>query len=360
MTGPLRIAFLTGPLEVDDPNVLALDLVPALAARGHDVRVYGGPGTLAPRFEERGVSIRSLPGSGGLRFRERREGIVSIGQSDLIHVLDPRQARRGGRLALLTGRPWLLSVTSVLPSATLDAIHRPSAVLVSCRSARDEIILARPAARDRVHVVPSGVDPRRFAANGGPLGAEAPVVGALTRFDGSSGVPDLLEAVRILKEREIEIHVIVAGNGSRGFSYRRLARRLGVSGCVTVTSVARDFEPVLAAMDVFVSPRRRDWFGGPILQAMAAGRPVIAAGVGAAFSLIREPENGRLTPGADPAALADAIDEMLGDPDEAQRLGENARKIVSTEHTADLAAERTERIYREVLGRVSEETENGQ
>ncbi|MEN8149167.1 MAG: glycosyltransferase, partial [Planctomycetota bacterium] len=190
----LKVAILTGPLEVNDASLLALDLAPALAARGHEVTIYGGPGPMESRIAARGVPIVRAPDPFGILLPKRREWLREIGGADLIHAVDPRQARRGGRLAFLTGRPWVLSVTSVVPSAILDAIHHPAAVLVSCRSARDEFLLSRPAARNRVHVVPPGVDAERFASCGSPLAGEVPIVGTVTAFDAHSGVPDLLRA----------------------------------------------------------------------------------------------------------------------------------------------------------------------
>jgi len=345
----LRIALLTGPLAVDDAGMLALGLAPALIARGHEVTVYGSSGPMEPRLREQSIPVAMATGPGRFLLPGPREWFREIETADLIHVVDPGQARRGGRLAFRTGRPWVLSVTSVVPSAILDAIHRPAAVLVSCRSARDEFLLSRPAARERVHIVPLGADPARFPKNGPPLAGEVPVIGALTAFDAWSGIPDLLEALRDLLSRGRKLNAILAGYGPRAEVIRRLARESGLGSRVTVTSLPRDYETLYGTMDVFVSPRHRDWFGLPILQAQAAGRPVIATGVGASFAVVREGENGCLVPAGHPSALADEIDRLIANPSEAVRLGRNARKIVMEECTAAGAAERTEAVYREVL-----------
>jgi len=343
------VAILTGALEVNDASVLALDLAPALAARGHEVTVYGGPGPMESRIASRGVPVVRAPDPFGLLLPKRREWLREIGGADLIHVVDPRQARRGGRLAFLTGRPWVLSVTSVVPSAVLDAIHRPSAVLVSCRSARDEFLLSRPGARHRVHVVPPGVDAERFPVSAPPFTGEIPVVGTITEFDAHSGIPDLLRAGRILEERGRQVHTVVAGFGPKAMAVRRAARESGLGSRVTVTSLVRDYEALFATIDVFVSPRTRDWFGAPILASQAAGRPVVATGVGASFAVITEAVNGRLVPASSPAAMASAVESLIDDPEAAARMGREARRMVVEHHTPAVAAERTERIYEEVL-----------
>jgi len=348
----LRIVLLTGPLDVRNAGMLTLDLAPALAARGHEVTVLGSPGPMESRLTDRSIRVVMTTGPARFLLPRQREWFQEIERADVIHVVDPGQGARGGRLASLTGRPWVLSVTSVVPSAILDAIRRPAAVLVSCRSARDEFLLSRPAARDRVHIVPPGIDPERFTDKRPPLAGETPVIGALTAFDAWSGIPDFIEALRILLDRGQMLHAIVAGYGPKTESIRRLARESGLGSRVTVTSVARDYEALFGTMDVFVSPRHRDWFGLPILGAQAAGRPVVATGVGAAFAVVREGENGLIVPAGNAGAIADSVDRLLTEPVEAARLGRDARKIVAADYTAAVAAESTERVYMEVLSDV--------
>ncbi|MEN8152205.1 MAG: glycosyltransferase, partial [Planctomycetota bacterium] len=144
-------------------------------------------------------------------------------------------------------------------------------------------------------------------------------------------------------------HVVAAGYGPGAFAIRRQARELGLGSRVTVTSLVADVEALFATIDVFVSPRTRDWFGAPILAAQAAGRPVVTTGVGAAFALVTEGVNGRFVPAGDPAALASAVSSLLGDPDAAARMGREARRMVAERRSAATAAERTEVVYREVL-----------
>ena len=141
----------------------------------------------------------------------------------------------------------------------------------------------------------------------------------------------------------------MAGSGPKTEEIRRRIREADLGGRLTVSSLAADYEALLSTIDVFVSPRRRDWFGAPILAAQAAGLPVVATGVGAAFALVTEGVDGHLVPAADPASLAAGIESVVADPDAALGLGREARRMVRDRRTAAAAAERTEIVYREVL-----------
>jgi glycosyltransferase involved in cell wall biosynthesis len=142
---------------------------------------------------------------------------------------------------------------------------------------------------------------------------------------------------------------MLAGTGPKREAIRKLARESGLGARVTVTSLVRDYEALFATMDVFVSPRTRDWCGAPIRAAQAAGLPLVATGVGAAFALVTEGVNGLLVPAGDSAALAAALESLLDDPDDAARMGRTARRMVMERNSAAASAERTELVYQEVL-----------
>jgi glycosyltransferase involved in cell wall biosynthesis len=110
-----------------------------------------------------------------------------------------------------------------------------------------------------------------------------------------------------------------------------------------------DVERLLAGMDVFALSSREEGIPNAVLEAMAAGRPVVATAVGGTPEVLEDGRTGWLVPPGDPAALADALAEALLDPAEAARRGAAARRDVSERRSIDAMARRHEAFYVDAL-----------
>jgi glycosyltransferase involved in cell wall biosynthesis len=113
----------------------------------------------------------------------------------------------------------------------------------------------------------------------------------------------------------------------------------------------RDVPVVLAALDLFVQPSLYEGFGLSLLEAMAAGLPVVASRVGGIPEVVQDGATGVLVPPQDPGALAAAAIRLLRDPGEAQRLGAAAARRTRERHSLRAVAARVDALYREILGR---------
>jgi glycogen(starch) synthase len=196
-------------------------------------------------------------------------------------------------------------------------------------------------AADRIHVIPSGT--RVFdAAAGGPTG-----VLFLGRLHRQKGVDTLIRALPLLPP---DATVMLVGDGPERAALRRLAADLGVADRVTVTGfVPHGMVPgLLAGADVVVMPSRYEELGTALVEAMAAGRPVVASRVGGIPELVRDGVDGLLVQPDDPAALAKAITRVLANPVLAAELGASGRARVAGHHWAALAG-RVLGVYRSVV-----------
>jgi glycosyltransferase involved in cell wall biosynthesis len=106
-----------------------------------------------------------------------------------------------------------------------------------------------------------------------------------------------------------------------------------------------------SAADVFVIPSLQESFGQTVTEAMACGTPVVGFDVGGIPDMVRPGVTGELVPVGDDAALAEAIRQLLADPDRARRLGEGGRRVAVEEYGLPLQASRYLELYRTVLGR---------
>ncbi len=156
------------------------------------------------------------------------------------------------------------------------------------------------------------------------------------------GYDELLAALPALRELAPNARLVVAGGGSDQPRLEALARDLGVAGAVLFTGQISD--ATLAALyeraAVFTLPSRVEGFGLVFVEAMRAGKPCVALAGTAPAEIVVDGETGLLASDAAPASLASALARLLGDPDEAARLGEAGRARYLAEFTAEAFAAR--------------------
>ncbi|MEW6267887.1 MAG: glycosyltransferase family 4 protein, partial [Thermodesulfobacteriota bacterium] len=232
---------------------------------------------------------------------------------------------------------------------------RMDAVIAISQAARAALV-ARGIAADAIDVVSSGVDTRRFhtldaAAARARLGIEGavPVVAVVASLHERKGHAVLLEALALLaRELAPPPLLLAAGTGPEGDALQDLAARLGVAGRVRWLGRVADVRPVLAAADVVAMPSLAEGLGVAAIEAMAAGRPVVASAVGGLPELIRDGEQGLLVPARDRAALAAALARCLRDPELRARLGAAGQTRAEAFSTAAMARG-TESVYERAL-----------
>ena len=130
---------------------------------------------------------------------------------------------------------------------------------------------------------------------------------------------------------------------------RQLAASLGLAGVVHFLGPRPDVPDLLNAMDIFVLPSYSEGMSLALLEAMAAGLPVIATAVGGTPEVVTDGENGLLIPPRDAEALAGALERLLADPALAQHLGANARAHVREHFSLDRLGREINRIYGELV-----------
>jgi glycosyltransferase involved in cell wall biosynthesis len=134
---------------------------------------------------------------------------------------------------------------------------------------------------------------------------------------------------------------LLVGDGPQRARCERLARQLGVAERIHVTGfIAHDRVPgVLASADLLVLPSVYEELGTVLVEALHAGLPVIASRVGGIPEVVVDNETGLLVPPGDPAALARAIDTVLGDHELARRLAANSRRRAPRYHLERVAGQ---------------------
>jgi glycosyltransferase involved in cell wall biosynthesis len=178
-------------------------------------------------------------------------------------------------------------------------------------------------------------------------GPERPIVLTPARLDGQKGHRYLVEAAA----RVPDALFVFAGDGDERAALEAQSRSLGVSDRVRFLGYRSDVPALLAACDLFVLPSLYEGLPLSILEAMAAGAPVVASRIGGNDEAVVHGETGLLVPPADPAALAAAVRTVLGDADLGRRLVAAARARVRQEFSAEAMVRKVDRAYEELLAR---------
>lgn len=174
----------------------------------------------------------------------------------------------------------------------------------------------------------SGVDVERFRPLPEPGGL--PVVLMASRMLWDKGVGELVIAARLLKEREVPGKVILVGApdpGNPSAIPERQLRRWVEEGIVEWQGLQEDMPEVYARSHIVALPSYREGLPRSLIEAAAAGRPIIATDVPGCREVVRHGVNGLLVPPKDPEALADALERLLTDPRSRERMGRRGREF---------------------------------
>jgi glycosyltransferase involved in cell wall biosynthesis len=233
---------------------------------------------------------------------------------DLVHGHFYDAAAATLLLARRLGVPYVLTEHSTLarPLTLLErrAFREASRVMPVSRMLQKA--LESSGLEARYEVVPNVVDLDSFSPTPHPPRPLKRLV-AVTRMTEIKGVPDLLEALHLLKARRQDWTCDLIGGGERGDDYRALASRLGLDQVVFRGELRRpEVAAALRESDLFVLASRVETFSVATVEAMACGLPVVITACGGPEELVG-PDSGVIVPKEDPAALADALDRTLSD-----------------------------------------------
>lgn len=205
----------------------------------------------------------------------------------------------------------------------------------------------------KIRVVHNGIDIDRFQRPPSPRDC-AVRVGTVAHLAPIKGQDVFVRAAALVAGRHEGVQFIVIGEDkSPQMSYRRFLERLiaelRLSGIVAMPGWQDDIPAMLWSLTLFVSAARSEPFGLAIVEAMAAGLPIVATASEGAIEIIEDGVSGKLVPADDAEALARAINDLLDDPLQCSRLGRNALFAARQRYSLERMASDTEKVYYEVL-----------
>ena len=366
MAGPKkRVLLLTTGFEVGGTERALFNLARGLDRDRFEVRAASlrGDGPVGDMLHGAGVPVLPLAmrckcdlGVIGRLARLLRDEKIDILHSFLFHAnivgrLAARRARTPvviSSVRLCERRPqrlWLDGLTHFLIDA--ETCVSDEVLEYTARYAR--------VPRRKLVAIPNGIDPdfTASAEEGAHLrkslgiAPDAALVLTVTRLARGKGIGELRKVADALIAERAETHFVVAGAG------RYLPRlRDGADARLHVLGHRADIPALLAAADVFFLPSRREGMPNAILEAMAAGLPVVAFDVRGCRGLIADGETGLLAPRGDWRAAADAIGRLIDEPETRGALGREAARVAREK----FSLAETVRLTQELYGRLLEKT----
>jgi glycosyltransferase involved in cell wall biosynthesis len=383
MSSP-RVCVVIGSLEVGGTERHLLQVLPALVRAGLSCMVYTltHAGPLADAMREGGVEVVPPPFGDGLRGLPRRLRrtlswpTTSLGLVDTLRRCKPDIVHHHLPAAYLVGVPC--AALAAIPRQVMSrrclnvyhakypvlarverSLHRFMRVILGNSRAIVDELAAEGAPRERLAFVPNGVNLERFASLLDPklararlgLPSAATIAVHVANLNVHKGHADLLAGLAAARARLPDDFVLLCVGRDDGIG-RDLAARAeagGLGSMVRWLGPRSDVPDLLAAADFAISASHQEGSSNAVLEAMAAGLPVVGTAVGGTPEAVSDGIHGRLVPARDATAIGRAVAEMASRSDERRVMGRAAKQKIEAEFSLSACVARYLAIYDSIL-----------
>jgi glycosyltransferase involved in cell wall biosynthesis len=359
--GPISVLVVSHAVGVWGAQLRLIGYAPHLAERGVRFTLAAPPGELAEAWVEAGlphvalelpahIDLRRAGGTGRRRptavvreaaaqLRSARRIAALAGQFDVVLSFNLQAHLESVLAARRARRPVVVEVVDLVQAGLGKRLLRTATALADATIANSAATAATLGPRARsVHVIHPGVDLERFSPGSADpavraqltAAPEAPLVGIVGRVDPRKGVGVLVEAMAQLEGPAADARLAVVGDVGIGTAEDTAALRASADRLlgdrIRFVGRRRDVPEVLRALDVLVSASYAEPFGRAVLEAQASGVPVIGTRSGGVPEFVEDGRTGLLVPPRHAAALAAALQRLLGDEALRERLARAGRE----------------------------------
>jgi glycosyltransferase involved in cell wall biosynthesis len=370
----LKILHLINTLVAGGAELHLLTLCRHLKRQGVEVavaclkeRAPDAP-SLRARFEAEGIRVMHMKGDSRYNpgFLLRVFRLLSQEKFDLLHTHLPRADLAGALSSFINpSLPWVSSVHNIhnqswsakwaLPWYK-HVWQRADAVIAISVAVSDWLQEEHQLPSEKVKVIHYGIEADPFSRPSCDLRQDwnlngQAVIGAIGRLEPRKGHETLIRAMpEVLREVPGAV-LLIAGPDMWGYgsTLQTLIEALGLAGQVRLVGFQADIPSFLHCLDIFAFATLEEGFGQVLVEAMAAGKPVVATGIAPITEIVMDGITGLLAPPRDPQAFAQALLWLLQNPNESRRLGERGGRRVREYFTAERMSRQTLELYENIL-----------
>lgn len=380
-SGPIRVLHTVTSLHVGGINRLLLSNIENLGRTGieNEVAYFLPRHDLLESFRALGVGTTCLHHvglTGGHRTLARLIRLIRERDVDVLHCHHLLDRFFGSVAARVTGTPALVTFHDTRSISESEqswhdrtrrrladwAVDQGASALLAVSSAvKDVYVRDHGFAPEAIRVLHSGVNLDRFRSNGSStedrhelrrrFGIEDrwPVLLNVARLHPMKGQRYLPAMMAKLRRRWPNAHLLVAGDGELRDELVQMTRTEGVEDCITWLGSRSDVPALLEASDLFVFPSvGREGLPIALLEAMAAGKPIVGTAIGPVQEAVEVGVNGRLVPPRDASALAEAVTRVCSSEGQLERFGRASARIAEERFSSRRTARALADIYRSV------------
>lgn len=368
----MRVAHIIKATRIAGAERHLVTLLPALRSRGVDVKLFllvepdKPVDELVAELDARGVPVERViirrhvdPGLIGRLRRVLRDFKPDIVHTHLVHadLYGVPAARLAGVKRVVMSRHNDDQFRRLLPFRLMNGVTWrlvDAGIAISDAIARF-CVEVESAPRGKVHTIHYGLDmpiqpldhrrPRADLRRSLNLPADAPVLGIVCRLITQKGIVYGLRGFARVAPEFPDAHLIIAGEGGLRSALESESKALGIASRVHFLGWRDDTAAIMAGIDMLLAPSLWEGFGLVLLEAMAQSTPIIASAVSAIPEIVVNGTTGLLVPPRDPAAVADAIRQLLTDQPLARHMGLLGQDRLETHFSAARMADETMNLY---------------
>ena len=372
----LRVLHLLHSFESGGTERQAVELLKRLDPVRYDVRLAAlrRHGPLYAQIEHRFPTVPEFPltsfyDRNAVRQLRRLCALLKVERIDILHTHDFYAGMLGVVAARLTGIIAITGQRNMRQSDRLAhkwgqrfIVRMAHRVMGNSKAIRDQIIHARTAPPQKLVVIPNGLatwepveDEATIRTNRRirhdalcrELGIEtnAKLIGIVANLRPVKGHRYLIEAAPRILQHHPAAHFVLVGDGELREELKKLVMRLGLGSHVHWLGWRADASNLTAAFTLSVLTSLHEGLPNSVMEAMAAGTPVLATAVGGVGELIRDGETGFLASAADAKALASRICRVLANEDESLNIGMRGRSFVMSQFTMQRMVSDVQDLY---------------
>jgi glycosyltransferase involved in cell wall biosynthesis len=377
---PLRVAYLLATLSPGGAERQMLSLAERLPRDRFDVELVllSGSGVYAKRARSAGLRIRSIGESPTWREQLPRRlwqraskilryaSVARAAQYDIVDAWLYPADILAATLRPVTRTPVVITGRrNVDPQRLFGPVERAVAslaqrltdvVVANSAAAASNAIAVGDIPPEKIRIIRNGVVDRPLASAADrlicrrALGVEDPdaiVIGCVANYLPVKRHDLLIEAFAALSGGERALRLVLVGEGPQRPNLERQIRRRGLEGRVILHGSEQDPEPLYTAFDIVAQASSREGLPNALLEAGVAARAIVATDAGGSGEIILDGRTGLLVPVEDPAALGDALQRLVADPNLRERLGRAARDHVTAAFGMDRFVAEFAQLYEE-------------